>query len=70
MTIVEDATEGRGYYADLRFQINAVNAAGEELNLIDGGFSDWTERLLDNRKERYLSSAIGTERLLSSYPRT
>ena len=29
--------------------------------LIDGGMTDWTARLISNRKERLLISGIGTE---------
>jgi hypothetical protein len=54
---------GRGYYQDLCFHVNAWDASGDYFNLADGGFTDWTARVLNNHKERLLISAIGTERL-------
>ena len=51
------------YYDILRYQIFATNAAGEEYFICDGGFTNWTQTLLNNRKERFLSSGFGVERL-------
>jgi hypothetical protein len=57
-----DRTSGRGYYRDLCFKVNAlVNGVPEEIG--DGGFTDWTARLLANRKERLLISGYGVDRL-------
>jgi hypothetical protein len=53
-----DRQSGRGYYTGLCFKIYA---GGVELG--DGGFVDWTARLLGNRKERLLISALGVDRL-------
>jgi hypothetical protein len=53
----------QNYYQDIGFHIFATNNAGEKLFLADGGFTDWTQKLLGNRKERLLTSGIGTERL-------
>ncbi|MFC4811485.1 hypothetical protein [Paenibacillus sp. GCM10023250] len=52
------------YYAGLQFTIKTT-IAGKELTIGDGGFVDWTQRLLGNKKERLLISAIGLERLMS-----
>jgi hypothetical protein len=35
--------------------------------LVDGGFTNWTQQLLSNQKERLLISGIGTERLCSVF---
>lgn len=51
------------YYKGLQFTIIA-NINGQRLNIGDGGFVDWSQQLLDNRKERMMISAIGLERLL------
>jgi hypothetical protein len=53
-----------GYYRSLRFNIFATNRQGEEFFLVDGGFTDWTQKLLNDRKERFMTSAMGTERFL------
>jgi hypothetical protein len=41
--------------------------AGTELELIDGGFTTWTQQLLSNRKKRLLISGLGVERLCSQF---
>jgi hypothetical protein len=59
---VDDSREqGRNYYASLCFSLNAADPTGTMLNLADGGFTDWTRRLLSNAKERLLVSGIGLE---------
>lgn len=55
---------GRGYYAGAGLQVHARDLAGTEYFLVDGGFTDWTQRLLSNRKERLLTSGMGSERFL------
>jgi hypothetical protein len=56
---------GRGYYTTACFHISATTSAGNELELVDGGFTTWTQQLLSNQKERLLISGLGTERLCS-----
>jgi len=51
------------YYKGLQFTIKTV-IRGREHNIGDGGFVDWTQRLLENKKERMLISAIGLDRML------
>jgi hypothetical protein len=58
-----ERTAGRGYYRAVSFRISAVAGDGPELGLVDGGFTDWTQQLLADRKERLLISGVGTERL-------
>jgi hypothetical protein len=53
---------GRGYYRDLCFKVNAY-LRGELVEVGDGGFTDWTARLLADRKERLLICGLSTERL-------
>jgi hypothetical protein len=55
---------GRGYYRDLCFKVNAW-LRGEVAEVGDGGFTDWTARLIANQKERLLISGLATERLAS-----
>jgi hypothetical protein len=57
-----DRVSGRGYYRDLCFKVNAL-VDGSPTEIGDGGFTDWTARLLSNGKERLLISGYGTERL-------
>lgn len=51
------------YYRGLCLSLDVIFADGQRSNLSDGGFTDWTQRLLSNAKERLLVSGIGMERL-------
>jgi hypothetical protein len=37
---------------------------------VDGGFTDWTRRLLGSEKERLQIGGLGTERLLTTVAAT
>jgi hypothetical protein len=50
------------------FRIRFRDADSRTWDLVDGGFTDWTQLLLTSRKERFLSSAIGSELLLRVFP--
>ena len=64
IVIDHERAGGRGYYRDLCFKVNAlVDGAPEEIG--DGGFTDWTARLLANGKERLLITGYGIDRLAS-----
>ncbi|MDX6487322.1 MAG: hypothetical protein QOF43_2475 [Gaiellaceae bacterium] len=52
------------YYSGKAF---GITVAG--LEVVEGGFVDWTARLLGDRKERLLTSGIGLELLARSAPR-
>jgi hypothetical protein len=64
--VVDDGSRsrGRGYYRDVAVRLDIVRE-GTELEIGDGGFTDWTGRLLSDSKERCLTSCIATERLAS-----
>jgi hypothetical protein len=51
------------YYREACLRITIQSASGEVLELADGGFTDWTQQLLGNRKERLLFIGIGLVRL-------
>ncbi len=53
--------EGLGYYNGLALRISPEAPDGKRYAIIDGGFTDWTARLLSDRKERLLTSGIGSE---------
>jgi hypothetical protein len=55
------------YYTGVRFGIYAEDQAGTEYFLVDGGFTDWTQQLLSDRKERLLISGLGSERLIACF---
>ncbi len=58
-----ERTAGRGYYRTFCFWIVAASEAGEDIQLVDGGCVDWTQRLLSDGKERLFVSGIGTDRV-------
>jgi hypothetical protein len=58
----DDRAGGRGYYRDLCFKVNAL-VDGTSSEIGDGGFTDWTARLLANGKERLLIAGYGLDRL-------
>ena len=60
-------TRETAYYRALRFHVSASPAGGPELELVEGGDTDWTQQLLNNAKERLVISGIGTERLCEKF---
>jgi hypothetical protein len=71
VTEAPERASGRAYYRGLCFKVFAARAAEEPVEVADGGFVDWTAKLLGNRKERLLISGYGVDRLaiLSDGPR-
>jgi len=55
------------YYGGVRFGIYVQDEAGNEYFLVDGGFTDWTQQLLSDRKERLLISGLGSERFIACF---
>jgi len=53
--------EGLTYYGGLCLRISPEAPDGNRYAVIDGGFTDWTARLLEDRKERFLATGIGSE---------
>lgn len=52
---------GLNYYQGPTLHIKLQNLADQTFMVADGGFVDWTQRLLTDKKERLLTSAIGIE---------
>ena len=59
----QDRKQGRGYYGELCFKIFATPSKGRDLELVDGGDVNWTQKLLNNAKERLVISGCGSERV-------
>jgi hypothetical protein len=57
------SNEKNEYYQDVRFNINCAQMDKREYELVDGGIVDWTQKFLNNSKERLIISGIGSERL-------
>jgi len=62
---LEKAHTEKQYYNELQFRIHATPTGGRETELVEGGDTDWTQKLLNNAKERLVISGIGSERLCS-----
>lgn len=59
-------TRARGYYGS-----GAIRVSAGELEIGDGGFTDWTAQLMADNKERCFISCVSTERLadrVSGFP--
>lgn len=69
--VIESKQVEQEYYRRLQFKIvipkpqssRATTTSNEDLEIADGGFTDWTQRLSGNRKERLLISGMGLELL-------
>jgi len=61
--IDQDRKQARGYYDELCFKIFAASPKDREYEVVDGGDVDWTQKLLNNKKERLFISGCGGERL-------
>jgi len=59
VTIEEQLNPG-DYYKFLQFKF-FIQRNGHEINLSDGGFVDWTQKLIPNKKHRMIISGVGTE---------
>src|SRR5262245_22075580 len=59
--------EGLGYYKSFALRISPQAPDGNRYAIIDGGFTDWTARLLGNRKERLLISGLGSELVCKTF---
>lgn len=59
ITIALDDTPGsNNYYKGVQFKI-IIEINGGQVEIADGGFVDWTQQLLGNKKERMLISGFG-----------
>ena len=60
---MDTAESDNEYYRGLNFKIE-MRVKDEVIEIGDGGFVDWTQKLLGCKKERLLISAIGLDRLI------
>jgi hypothetical protein len=54
---------GAQSYCRLRFHVSASPTRGKIMELVDEGDTNWTQKLVNNAKERLVISGIGSERL-------
>jgi len=55
--------EDNNYYKGINFNI-IMEKDGQKIEIGDGGFVDWVQKMTNNKKERCLISGIGLDRLL------
>lgn len=60
---IDESKVDNNYYKGINFKIY-MHTKSETIEIGDGGFTDWTEKMLGNKKERCLISGIGVDRLL------
>src|SRR6185295_2817159 len=61
MTVqIERQSDPGNYYKLVQFKFFLVRNE-QEINLSDGGFVDWTQKLIPNKKHRMIISGVGTE---------
>ena len=59
---------GVHYYSGPCFHIGIENAEGTKFMIADGGGTNWMQKLLNDNKERLMTSAIGIELLCRLFP--
>jgi hypothetical protein len=62
-----DRASGRGYYRDVCFKVVA-RAGREEVEVGDGGCTDWSAQLTGDRKRRLLVAGLGVDRIAALAP--
>ncbi len=62
-----DRSSGEGYYEGFCFKAFPAFQS-ESIEVADGGFVDWTRKLVGSEKERLLISGIGLDRVAMSSP--
>ena len=63
VTVVKDAGKENNYYKGIQYKVD-IEINGKQYEIGDGGFVDWTQQLLQDRKERMLSTGVGFDFML------
>lgn len=58
--IVETSEKEIGYYKGIQYKVD-IKWGDKTFEIGDGGFVDWTQQLLQNKKERFLITGFGFE---------
>jgi hypothetical protein len=62
-----DVDRKSNYYKNLCYSISAKNKNGELISVAGGGITNWTEILIESKKERLLVGSIGSEILCGHF---
>jgi hypothetical protein len=60
-------SKGKSYYTGFKYHIDALTDPGDELELVEGGSVDWTQKYLSNAKERLVIGGLGVDRLAQHF---
>jgi hypothetical protein len=60
IAIIEQPEKDNAYYKGIQYKID-IDHRGRTWEIGDGGFVDWTQLLLQNRKERLFTTGLGFE---------
>lgn len=60
VAVVENPEKEIGYYKGIQYKVD-ISVKGKTYEIGDGGFTDWTQQLLQNKKERLLITGFGFE---------
>jgi hypothetical protein len=60
--LLDTSPTPNNYYLGLQYKA-IIQVHGEEIEIADGGFVDWTQQLLGNKKERCFISGLGIDHL-------
>jgi len=58
LSVIRQEAENTNYYRGIQYKVD-IRVNGKVYEIGDGGFVDWTQRLLQNKKERMLSTGFG-----------
>ncbi|MCF6401293.1 hypothetical protein L3C95_00300 [Chitinophaga filiformis] len=60
--VIDTAATPNDYYQGIQYKA-VIHVHGEEIEIADGGFVNWTQQLLENKKERCFISGLGIDYL-------
>jgi hypothetical protein len=60
---VDEQPGTNNYYKGLQFKAD-ITVQGRHFEIADGGLVDWTQQLLNNKKERFFIAGFGLELLV------
>lgn len=64
--LADPVAAGGGYYENMRFKVFAT-FGDERAEVGDGGFVNWTQKLVGSNKERLVISGLGVDRIATLY---
>jgi hypothetical protein len=60
LSVIENPEKQLEYYKGIQYKVD-ITVKGSTYEIGDGGFTDWTQQLLENKKERFLITGFGFE---------